>query len=93
MTSFSISDANYQLQELISQSERGETIEITRHGTPIAIMVSALEYQRLIGQINQGWLTTLRKKYEFDKYGLTDEEAATLFQRDRSSGRDFKFDE
>ncbi len=93
MTSFSITDTNVKLQDLIRQSEQGEIIEITRQGKPVVVMVSMKEYHRLLGKLGQNHLAALREKYEFDKYGLTDEEAETFFQRDRSPSRDFKFDD
>ena len=44
--SVSIAEARDGLTRLLRRVERGEAVEITRHGRPVAALVSVSEYQR-----------------------------------------------
>lgn len=47
LTTFSIADARRQLPSVIQRAESGEAIQISRHGTPVAVVISTVEYERL----------------------------------------------
>lgn len=44
---YSIADARRQLPSLITQAEAGSSVELTRRGTPVAVLISVDEYDRL----------------------------------------------
>ena len=45
--SVSISEARARLPGLVKEAEEGETIQITRWGEPVAVLVSSSQYQQL----------------------------------------------
>lgn len=47
--SFSVAEARAGFTGLLRAAERGEAIEITRHGKPVAVVVSSADYSELIG--------------------------------------------
>lgn len=47
MNAASIAQAKDQFTRLVHQAEQGEAVQITRRGKPVAVLVSAAEYQRL----------------------------------------------
>lgn len=86
----SIAEARNNLPQLIRDAEAGEAIELTRHGQPVAMILSCGTYERLAA----GKPQTFSEAYdEFTrKYGLaefavdSDEVFAGL--RDSDPGRD-----
>ena len=47
MSAVSIAKARNTLTRLIHKAEDGEPVHITRHGKPVAVLVSRDEYERL----------------------------------------------
>ena len=47
MSAVSIAEARNTLARLIHKAEDGEPVHITRHGRPVAVLVSRDEYERL----------------------------------------------
>lgn len=45
--SVSIAEARARLPGLVKEAEEGAAVEITRWGTPVAVLVSATRYQQL----------------------------------------------
>jgi prevent-host-death family protein len=97
MPAVSITEAKNQLPRIVQQAEAGEAVHITRHGKPVAVLLSEAEYGRLrAGQIGvrSSW-DAVRQWREaqgpFDWPGLTDEEVDAW--RDRSPTREFAWDE
>jgi len=93
MTTVSIAEAKNHLTRIVQQAETGESVHITRHGKPVAVLVSAAEYERLrTGQPGSLWNTVLdwRKANAFDWPGLTDEEVDGW--RDRTPPKEFSWD-
>ena len=50
MTVISITEAKNKLTQIVHEVERGEPIELTRHGVPAAVLVSAEKYRNLTKQ-------------------------------------------
>lgn len=48
MTQASIAEAKNNLPRLVQQAEAGEPVSITRRGQPVAVLLSAVAYQRLL---------------------------------------------
>jgi len=47
--SYSIARARDQLAQLVHEAERGKAIELTRHGRPVAVILSRKAYEDLTG--------------------------------------------
>ena len=95
MFRISIAAAKNALTRLIYEAERGEAIHITRHGKPVAVLVSEATYERLksgepkkdFWQAMQEW----RAQASFDWPELTPEEVDSW--RDRTPGRERSWDD
>ena len=48
MTEAAISTLKNHLPEIVHKAEQGEDIQITRHGKPVAVIVSLEKYQELL---------------------------------------------
>ena len=87
-----IAEAKNNLSQLIYQLEADETIHLTRHGKPVAVMLSEANYQKLIHKNNslyqaiQQWRTELK-----DEVALTEAELKNI--RTSSQERVFSWDE
>ena len=59
----SIAQARNHLTLILQEVERGESVELTRRGTPIAAIVPISEYRRLLRQTPGFWraLTVFRE--------------------------------
>ncbi len=95
MTTVSIAEAKNQLTRIIQEAETGESVHITRHGKPVAVLVSETEYERLRSNKPEPkslWDTVLdwRNANNLDWLGLTDEEIDSW--RDKSPPSEFAWD-
>ena len=74
-----IAEAKNNLSQLIYQLEADETIHLTRHGKPVAVMLSVANYQKLIHKNNslfqaiQQWRNDLK-----DDVALTEVELKNI---------------
>ena len=94
MYQVSIADAENALTTLIQRAESGEAVHITRRGTPVAVLVSESQYERLgVHAPRNCWqaIEEWRSKATFDWPDLPDE--AVDGWRDRSPSRDFTWPE
>lgn len=83
-----IADARNHLPQVIHQVERGEPVELTRRGKPVAVILSLDDFERSTYR-KKGFLQALeewREKYDIDRNGLEPEE--WLPPRDPSPGRE-----
>ena len=92
MKTSTIAEAKNNLSQLIYQLESDEPIHLTRHGKPVAVMLSEVNYQKLTHKDNslyqaiQEWRTQLKSDG-----ALTESELKNL--RVASQGREFSWDE
>jgi prevent-host-death family protein len=47
MRDVSIAEAKNRLTELLYEAEDGQPVQVTRRGAPVAVLLSAAEYERL----------------------------------------------
>lgn len=88
MRESTIREAKDTLTQLIHSAEKGEAVRITRHGKPVAVLVSTQEYQRLSSgakrkdplEFLQRWRAQLPENFE----GISNGEVDSW--RDRSAG-------
>ncbi len=90
-----ITEAKNSFTALVHQVEGGEVVHLTRHGRPVAVILSEAEYQELcehaaprgdLLDFVQRWRGALPGDWQ----GLSDAEIDAL--RDRSPGRDFAWE-
>jgi prevent-host-death family protein len=86
--SFSIVEARQNFARLIQTAERGRVVEITRRGEPVAVVLSAAQYQALVGEgpSFKAAIDAIRARLGVDQLGIGDEDFAGL--RDQASGRE-----
>jgi prevent-host-death family protein len=85
---YSIASAKDHLAEAVRAAEAGEPITLTRRGRPVAVIISAAEYRRLVGPRGDFWaaLQTFRATLDGERDGVEPEYWESL--RERSPGRD-----
>ncbi len=87
---YSISDAKNRLPSIIHEVESGESAQLTRHGKPVAVLLSLKKYNSLKQTKKHFWdsLTSFRNSINHDN-----QKAEDCFDnlRDKSTGREFKF--
>ena len=88
---FSIAEAKNKLTAIIHAVENGPAVKLTRYGRPVAVLLSASEYDRLRGGQGKFWseLVALRKIIDEGGVEITGADFEGL--RDPSPGRDMDF--
>lgn len=87
---FSIAEARGQLPALVHDAERGTSIELTRRGRPVAVLLSVREYERLSMPQPRLWeaIDAFRKRQDLE---ALDAEEVFTGVRDRAPGRSAKW--
>lgn len=85
----SIADARRNLPRLIREAENGKTVELTRRGEPVAVLVGHRQFKRLSGK-RRGFAAAYREFLETTDLSKLDLDPDELFEgvRDKSPGRD-----
>lgn len=84
MSEATISTLKNHLPEWVHRAEAGEDIHMTRHGKPVAVIISLAKYQQAfagsatLASAFRRW----REQYP-DAQGFTDAEQAQMYQRTR----------
>jgi antitoxin Phd len=88
---YSIADARNNLPGIVHAVEKGQSVELTRRGKPVAVLVSIEEYRRL--RPKRDFVDAMdewRRTHDPEALGITGHEWDDV--RDQSPGRDFSFD-
>jgi len=85
---FSIAEAKSKLPAIIHSVEEGPLVKLTRHGKPVAVLLSIREYEQLARKKKGFWsaLTDFRKAVKKADIEITDADFELL--RDTSIGRE-----
>ncbi len=85
---YTIAEARQNLAAIVHELERRSSIELTRRGEPVAVMLSYQEYQRLSVSQTGFWeaYQGFRKKVDLSALDISSEVFGDV--RDQSSGRD-----
>lgn len=87
---YSIAEARDNLASVVHEAEKGERVELTRRGRPVAVLISLDDYNQLSTPRRSFWeaYEEFRRKHEG-----SDIETADVFAdvRDPSPGRDFSW--
>lgn len=85
---YSIVEAKNKLTKIVRDVEQMEPVEFTRHGKPVAVLMSAREYVRLQSKAESFWERYLLFREEFELETLNIEPAFFSDVRDQSPGRE-----
>ena len=87
----SVAEAKAAFSECIRKVEAGSAVLITRHGKPVAVLVSFAQYQGLVKQKKDFWtaLTYFKKSSRNEEPLIEDRDFDGL--RDESQGRGVDF--
>lgn len=80
---YSIAEARNQLPAVVHEVERGDPVEITRHGKPVAVVLSYADYARLRSPKPDLWEAYQRWRAESEGI-LTDEDVDMLADPSRN---------
>lgn len=84
---YSIATARSEIAAIIDRVEEGQAVELTRHGKPVAVVISLKEYDRLRGaraRFTERY-AAFRRRFNTADVGLPDDFARSI--RDREPGR------
>jgi prevent-host-death family protein len=85
---YSIAEARHNLAAIIHNLERKPTVELTRRGEPVAVLMSFREYHRLTSNSGKFWdaFTKFRKDFDLSKADIEPDVFKDV--RDTSPGRE-----
>ena len=85
---FSIAEAKNRLPTIVHSVENGPSVELTRRGKPVAVLLSIQEYERLSRKYTGFWraVSQYRRKVEDEGIEISGKDFKGL--RDQSSGRE-----
>jgi len=88
---YSISEAKNRLPALVHSLDKGPIVKLTRHGRPVAVLLSIHEYERLIQKKEGFWaaLKAFRSQASIEELGISTKDFDNL--RDGSPGRTFEW--
>lgn len=89
---YSIAEARDNFHRVVHEAESGETVELTRRGKPVAVLLSLEEYRRLATGRQSFWeaYEKFRRRHEGSEVETEDVYADV---RDPSAGRSFSWRE
>ena len=84
---YSIAEARHDLAAIVHELEQQPTIELTRRGEPVAVLISLREHQRLLARQRDFWSAYTAFRQQF---ALEDDDVDDLIQntRDPAPGRE-----
>ncbi len=88
---YAIGRARDHLPEIVHEVERGSTVELTRRGKPVAVMMSVQEYRRLSLDRVGFWDAFEAFRRSVDPLDLNIPPETWDALRDRSPGREFSW--
>ena len=92
METVSIAEAKSKLSQLIHQTENGKAVQLSRHGKPVAVLLSQQQYKRLTdGEDPWEAIVKWRSNASFKADNLSDQEVNSW--RDRATERKFSWEE
>lgn len=94
MADVSVAEAKNRLTRLLHEVEQGEAVHITRHGKPVAVLISEAEYTQM-AELKKGvgfmeFVDQWRAAMVADGLALMHEDELEGL-RDNEAGRDFKW--
>jgi prevent-host-death family protein len=88
----SISEAKNRLPALVHDIEHGSAVQLTRHGKPVAVLISILQYKKLISRPKNFWATLSAFRDSADESALLSSDDDFFDHRAQSPGRSVNFE-
>ena len=85
---FSIAEAKGKLPSIIHSVEDGPYVQFTRHGKPVAVLLSIHEYELLVRKKKGFWRALMEFRNAIEKEGIKITDADFKGLRDTSFGRE-----
>lgn len=85
---FSIAEAKSKLPAIIHSVEDGPCVQLTRHGKPVAVLLSIREYELLVSEKKGFWSALMEFRNAMEKEGVQITETEFSGLRDPSFGRE-----
>ncbi len=90
--SYSIAEAKNLLGRAVHEAEASGPVQLTRRGRPVAVLVGAADWERLVPRAPDFWQSFQRLRSRFDLEELAiDPTEVFETARDRSPGKDFSW--
>ena len=85
---YTISEAKNRLPSIIHSVEKGPSVQLTRRGRPVAVLLSIAEFERLSPKRRRFWpaLQTVRNLVESEAVEISEMDFKGL--RDKTEGRE-----
>lgn len=87
---YSIAEAKNHLPAVVHEAEAGHDVEITRHGRPVAVLLSIAEHSRLRGRRPDLWAAY--QAWRAGGSALSDEDVEALADETRGSATSAQID-
>ena len=84
---FSIAEAKSKLPAIIHSVEDGPCVQVTRHGKPVAVLLSIREYELLVLKKKGFWSALIKFRSAMEKESIQIADADFEGLRDTSFGR------
>lgn len=88
----SISEAKNKLPALVHGIENGPAVQLTRHGKPVAVLLSISQYQKLVSPPKNFWASLSAFREAADPDCLLSANDDFPGHRDQSPGRPVTFE-
>ncbi len=85
---FSIAEAKNSLPAIVHLVEEGQTVRITRHGKPVAVLMSIREYERMNKSKSDFWRALMAFRSSLDQEGIEIDDTDFEALRDQTTGRE-----
>lgn len=85
---YSIAAARNQLPAIVHEVEKGQPVELTRRGRPVAVLLSARDYEQLKPKKRSLWEAIQHFRATHDLSDMTDIDEIFADVRDKSPGRE-----
>ncbi len=89
MQSYSVAEARNRFAEIVHDLGKTASVEVTRRGKPVAVLISIEEYERLCSRRPDFWeaYQAFRKEFDLDNLNMDPDEIFADV-RDKSPGRE-----
>ena len=85
---FSIAEAKNRLPAIIHLVEDGQAVRLTRHGKPVAVLMSIREFERMNKSKGDFWRALMAFRSSLEEEGIAIDDSDFEALRDQTPGRE-----
>jgi antitoxin Phd len=85
---FSIAEAKNRLPAIVHLVEEGQAVRLTRHGKPVAVMLSIQDYEKMNKSKGDFWRALMAFRSSLDQEGIEIDDSDFEALRDQTTGRE-----